>query len=559
MADATDMPARLLLPTAGFPRLEAGAVAWTLPPLDLFDAPAHAAPAASAYAEELAQRLERALAAMRLEAEVRREDISAGPAVIRLGIRPAERPQRDARGHVLVGGDGQPYMSRTPISQILRAQRELAAALGVRQLRMEAPAPGQPTIGVEVPRPEARSVSLYELLLSDGFQQVAASSRLPVALGRDTWGRARALDLSRAPHLLLAGGNGAEVITRLHVTLASLLSRATPEEARLLLIDPGRRALAAYDDVPHLLMPTVTEPGAALGALRRLLEEVERRRQLFTQLGMRDLAAYQHLAQQEGELEWLPSLVVVVAELGDLAPAGAEAEGTLCRLAQVGRPAGIHLVVATARPVPTILTPALRARMPARVAFAVASAAESRVILDAPGAECLVGRGDLLFLPGEAAHPERVSGGVVSGEEVSRLARFWRRQVASTPAGGVSRLPLSGLGMAAAALDQPTLPSQAELGAGAQSLNTPEGATWLPPLPPRPSAQPAQPAQPALAGAGGPSRGLAPRAEEWRPPFPSGWTEEELEDMMQQIRAVIAQGRAPQQPPIPPEYPMEEE
>jgi DNA segregation ATPase FtsK/SpoIIIE-like protein len=555
-AEPEEVPARLLLPTAGFPGLETGGVAWELPPLDLFDAPARATPSSGTYAEELARRLERALAALRLDAEVRREDISLGPAVIRLGIRPAERAPHA----------GQPATTRTPASHILRAQHELAVALGIRQVRMEAPTPGQPMIGVEVPRPGARPVSLYELL-GDDFQRVAARSRLPVALGWDTRGSARALDLAATPHLLLAGDDGAEVIGGLHVALASLLCCATPEDARLMLLDPGRRALAAYDDMPHLLLPTITEAGAAISALHRLIEEAERRRELFTQLGLRDLAAYQHLAQREGELEWLPALVVAVAELGDLAPVGAEAERSLCRLAQAGRMVGIHLLLATGRPGPTLLTVALRARIPARLAFAVASAAESRAIVEAPGAECLAGQGDLLFLAGEAARLERIAGGAVSDEEVARLARFWRHQgVAgraygsserSTPPVGNSIMPLS-------ALDQPTIPSQAEAQAGApptgSPLSPPQGASWLPPLArrPRPSAPPALPT---LAGGGDPFGGPAPQVgqeEGWRPPLPAGWTDEMLEDMMQQIRAVIAQGRAPR-PPRSPGYPMEEE
>ncbi|MBF6589533.1 MAG: DNA translocase FtsK, partial [Ktedonobacterales bacterium] len=556
-----EFPATVLLPTAGFPRLEAGTLSWELPPLDLFDVPRPPAPVAPVWAEEMAQRLEGALYAMGIAAEVRRDDIWAGPMAIRLSIRPAERLRRDARGQVLGEQGRQSLAVWMPVSQILRARPQLAAALGVRRLRMEAPSPGQPFIHVEVPRPDAQPVTLSELLLSDAFQQAVARSRLALALGRDVRGQARALDLARCPHLLLSGEQGTGAGATARALLTSLLSHATPDDVRLVLINPRGAEAQTYDDLPHLLMPIVTEPGATLSALRRAIEEAERRSQLFTRLGVPGLEAYQQLAGQETGLEWLPRIVVVVAELADLLPGVPGAEQALCRLAHLGRTTGLHLILATERPSDGTLSGPLKAHLPTRLAFAVGSAAISRTILGATGAECLLGRGDALLLAGEMGQLERVRGTEVSAAESVRLARFWRRQAVSptaTPAATPAAPPAYTPPLVRHPHPTPPMGVAAFGPADAPPADAPPADA--PPHAPRGEAPPSLPPLPRRTAP--PSGGAASgRALPAAPPttwqellsegIPAGWTDEMIEGMMRQIRAVLANGRVPHTPPSP--------
>ncbi len=402
---------------------------WTLPPLDLLDAPQAVAEDGEEHIEELAERLERVLRSFRVEAEVRREDICVGPTVIRFGIRPVERARRDDHGKLILDAEGRPVMVRTRVSRIMNLRSDLALALEAHSLRMEAPVPGQPYVGLEIPRPRTRMVTLREILTSEEFQKLARKSKLAVALGRDVSGQARAAELTAFPHVLVAGATGAGKSVCLNAFLCSLLSRATPEDVRLLLVDPKKVELTVYNGIPHLLAPVITEAKAVPGLLRRALEEMERRYQLFSELGVRNLEGYRHLARQEPELERLPSIVIVIDELADLMMAAPEeVEYMICRLAQLARATGLHLVVATQRPSVDVITGLIKANIPTRVAFMVSSQVDSRTILDMGGAEHLLGRGDLLFLSANASKPERIQGAFVGDEEVGRLVRFWRGQ-----------------------------------------------------------------------------------------------------------------------------------
>lgn len=405
---------------------------WALPPLSLLSAPVPDRAAGSRdHAERLARIIERTLHSFGVEAEVRRSDITVGPAVIRFGLRPLDRPRVDDRGRAVTNADGDALIARTRVSRIMNLRHDLALALAVKSLRMEAPVPGRPFIGVEVPNPQRRTVALREVLESREFRDCARQAPLTVALGCDVAGRARAGDLAGFPHVLVAGATGAGKSAFLNALIAGLLTCATPDVLRLLLIDPKRVELALYADIPHLLAPVVTDPAEAVAALERALAEMDRRLRLFARHGVRHLEGYAALRAggQTPELEPLPRIVIVIDELADLMQAAGDAvERAICRLAQLARATGIHLVVATQRPSVDVVTGLIKANIPTRVAFMVPSAVDSRTILDHGGAEHLLGRGDLLFLAADAPAPERLQGAWIADGEITDLARFWQRQ-----------------------------------------------------------------------------------------------------------------------------------
>lgn len=405
-------------------------VSWVLPPLQTFEP---AVPIATAdletQVERLARALERALRSLGVEAEVRREDIATGPTVIRLGVRPLESPKRDDRGRMVLDERGQPVLVRTRVSRILSLQPDLALALRVPSLRMEAPVPGQPYVGIEVPHPSGHPVSLREVLASGTFRQIASHSPLAVALGRDVEGRVRAADLARFPHVLIAGATGSGKSACLHSFICSILASVTPDDVRLMMIDPKLVELSVYNEVPHLLAPVVTRMDHVADVLQAALDDMERRYRLFAQLGVRSLEGYRRLREHRPELEHLPAVVIVVDELADvLAVAPRDAEELISRLAKLARAAGLHLVVATQRPTVDVVTGSVKANFATRIAFAVASAVDSRTILDTSGAEHLMGRGDMLFLGTESGRAERIQGAYVADEEIERVVAHWSAQ-----------------------------------------------------------------------------------------------------------------------------------
>jgi hypothetical protein len=382
--------------------------------------------------EELARKVERTLRSFRVDAEVRRADISVGPTVIRVGVRPVEKVKKDYRGHVVLDDEGEPVLVRTRVSRIMALQNDLALDLEAKSIRMEAPVPGRPYVGVEIPNKQSRLVTLREILAGKDYEESRRKSRLTVALGRDVAGRARIGDLARFPHLLIAGTTGAGKSVCINSIIACLLMQTTPEDVRFLMIDPKMVELTGFNGIPHLLAPVVTDVEKVIGTLKRGIKEMERRYRLFSKIGVRNLEAYRKARAQRRELETLPNIVIIIDELADLMMAAPEeVESLICRLAQLARATGIHLVVATQRPSVDVITGLIKANFPTRISFMVSSSIDSRTILDMGGAERLLGRGDMLYMPIDAGKPERIQGTFLADDELERIVEHWRQ----TPAG----------------------------------------------------------------------------------------------------------------------------
>ncbi len=330
-------------------------------------------------------------------------EVHRGPAVTRYEIQPA------------IG---------VKVSRIVSLTDDLALALAAKDIRIEAPIPGKSAIGIEVPNTEVAVVTLREVLESARYQD--ASAKLTVALGRDISGEPIVADLAKMPHLLVAGATGSGKSVCINALIMSILFKAKPHEVKLMMIDPKMVELNVYNGIPHLLAPVVTDPRRASVALKKVVAEMERRYNLFAQYGSRNIEMYNQLKQKAAPL---PYIVVIVDELADLMMvAPGEVEDAICRLAQMARAAGIHLIIATQRPSVDVITGVIKANIPSRIAFGVSSMADSRTILDMGGAEKLLGRGDMLFLPMGASKPIRVQGAFVSDKEVEEVVRFVKKQ-----------------------------------------------------------------------------------------------------------------------------------
>lgn len=316
------------------------------------------------------------------------------------------------------------------VSRITALADDLALALAAADVRIEAPVPGKPVVGIEVPNKEVETVYFREVLEDSAFSE--HPSKVALALGKDISGRTVIADLKKWLHLLVAGATGSGKSVCLNCIIASILFRAKPDEVKLMMIDPKRVELAVYDGIPHLISPVVTDPKKAAAALRWAVLEMERRYELFAELGVRNIDMYQELPPQNAkgeEREELPYIVVIIDELADLMMvAAAEVEDAICRLAQMARAAGIYLVIATQRPSVDVITGLIKANVPSRIAFAVSSQVDSRTILDMGGAERLIGRGDMLYYPLGAAKPVRAQGAWISDSEIEALVNFWKRQ-----------------------------------------------------------------------------------------------------------------------------------
>src|SRR5579883_290351 len=387
----------------------------------------------------LAKIIQDTLRSFRVDAEVRPEDISIGPTVIRFGIRPTGKPlmTQDEKGRLVPVRDASGnivYEQRTRVSRIMALQNDLALVLEAKAIRMEAPVPGRPYVGVEIPNKNSRLVTLREILESKEYAAAKAKSKLAMALGKDVAGAVRVGDLARMPHLLIAGATGAGKSVCLNAIIASFLTQATPDDVRMLMVDPKMVELNMYNGIPHLLAPVVTEVDKVVGLLKIAISEMEKRYRLFSQLGVRNLDGYRKLraervARGDNVLKNLPAIVIIIDELADLMMAAPEeVEGLICRLAQLARATGIHLVVATQRPSVDVITGLIKANIPTRISFMVSSAVDSRTIIDMGGAERLLGRGDMLYLPADAGKPERIQGAFVADDEAERLVAFWKQQ-----------------------------------------------------------------------------------------------------------------------------------
>ncbi|MCE5242122.1 MAG: cell division protein FtsK [Desulfobacteraceae bacterium] len=393
-----------------------------LPPLSLLAPPDSAA--APRNPDELIEGgilIEEKLAEFRVKVIV--QDAYAGPVITRYEVQPA------------VGVRG---------GQVVSLMKDLARALGVAAIRIVETIPGKTCMGLELPNPQRQMIRLSEVLSSDVFQ--SHSSKLAMALGKDIVGEPVVVDLARAPHMLVAGTTGSGKSVGVNAMILSLLYRATPDEVRFVMIDPKMLELSIYDGIPHLLAPVVTDMKLAANAFNWCVEEMERRYRLMSGLQVRNLSGYNQKVREAIEageplfdpfppepddpepLSPLPYIVVVVDELADLMMvAGKKIEELIARLAQKARAAGIHLIIATQRPSVDVITGLIKANIPTRIAFQVSSKIDSRTILDQMGAECLLGQGDMLYLPPGTGYPQRVHGAFVADGEVQAVAEHLRQ------------------------------------------------------------------------------------------------------------------------------------
>ncbi len=343
-------------------------------------------------------------------------EVNQGPTVTQFGVEPGYVERRERDGHLTRG--------RVRVSQIGSLASDLSLALSAAPIRIQAPVPGRSMIGIEVPNEQVSLVPLRRVMESDLFQNT--SSRLRVALGQDVSGRPVVADLARMPHLLIAGATGSGKSVCINSLVTCLLLGNSPYHLRLLIIDPKMVELVNFNGIPHLLSPVVVEVPQVVGILRWALREMDRRYKLFSAAHARNLDHYNASCLPEDGTP-LPYVGVVIDELADLMLAAPdEVESCLCRLAQMSRATGIHLIVATQRPSVDVVTGLIKANFPARISFAVTSQTDSRVILDMGGAESLLGRGDMLFLAPDSSAPVRLQGCFVSDREIERLVRFWK-------------------------------------------------------------------------------------------------------------------------------------
>jgi len=345
-----------------------------------------------------------------------------GPTVTQFAVEPGfvEKP----------GGEGESTRFKVRVSQISALSRDLTLALSAERLRIQAPVPGRPYIGIEVPNARSMVVRLRPILESEAFHRIG--SPLAIALGRNVSGKPVVADLGRMPHLLIAGTTGSGKSVCIAALTTCLAMNNHPDDLRLIMIDPKMVELVRFNGLPHLYGKVETDIERSLGVLRWAVAEMDRRYRLLEQTRSRHLDSYNRKARRRKNFDHLPRIVLMIDELADLMmSAPDQTEPTLVRLAQMARAVGIHLVLATQRPSTDVVTGLIKANFPARISFAVASLIDSRVILDSAGAESLLGRGDMLFLPPEASAPLRAQGVMVSDPEVERVITYWQKTVPS--------------------------------------------------------------------------------------------------------------------------------
>lgn len=377
--------------------------AYSLPSIQLLNAPPeHDQSGEYSVIQSNAKKLEQTFMSFGVKARV--TQVHLGPAVTKYEVMPD------------IG---------VKVSKIVSLQDDLALALAAKDIRIEAPIPGKSAVGIEVPNSEIAIVTLREVIEANEMFKV--ESKLLVSLGRDVTGQAISAELNKMPHLLVAGSTGSGKSVCINGIIVSIIMRAKPSEVRMMMIDPKMVELSVYNGIPHLLAPVVTDARKAAQALQKVVSEMERRYDLFSMSGTRNIEGYndhiqKHNEEAEEEQPKLPYIVVIVDELADLMMvASSEVEDAITRLAQMARAAGIHLIIATQRPSVDVITGIIKANIPSRIAFAVSSSVDSRTILDMGGAERLLGRGDMLYLPAGASKPVRVQGAFVSDAEVEKV------------------------------------------------------------------------------------------------------------------------------------------
>ena len=408
------------------PVLTAGG--WQLPPITILDKPTEMELSQSEI-EKRAQLIEEALASYGVETKV--VQINVGPTVTQFGVEPGwdrkykEIRERDKDGNIKVRTE-ETSKTRVKVDRISALASDLALALAASSIRIEAPVPGKSIVGVEVPNTTFGLVNLRSVIESTAFQKAYAKSKLALALGKGAGGETVAADLTRMPHLLIAGATGSGKTACLNSIICCLLIHNTPDDVQFIMIDPKRVELVNFNSLPHLAAPVVVDSDKAVLALRWLNREMDNRYQKFAQAGARNIDGY-NKSRHPGEA--MPYIVLVIDELADLMMAAFdEVEHTLCRLAQLARATGIHLIVATQRPSVDVVTGLIKANFPTRISFALTSQVDSRTILDSAGAEKLLGRGDMLYMPTDASKPKRLQGTFVSDAETERTVYFWGNQ-----------------------------------------------------------------------------------------------------------------------------------
>ena len=385
---------------------------------------------------QTAETIRQTLADYDIEVEI--GNIKYGPTVTMYGIIPGwvrrykqvkledefGNPIRDQNGKQIV--KRQEQKTRVKVGSILSREQDLSLALRTPSLRIETPVMGKAQVGIEIPNQEPAPVTLRSIMESKEYQKLRKDADLPVALGKGTGGENIALDLAKMPHLLIAGATGSGKSVALNAIVAGLLMERSPAELRMLLVDPKRVELTPYNGIPHLLCPVIVEVDQVVGMLKGVINEMMNRYRQMEEIGVRNIEAYNKRMRDDK----MPFLLVVVDELADLMMTAAfDVEQSLCRLAQLGRATGIHLILATQRPSVDVVTGLIKANFPSRVSFGVTSHIDSRTILDTNGAEKLLGKGDMLYLPRDAARPIRAQGAFISDTEIDRLIEFWQ----STP------------------------------------------------------------------------------------------------------------------------------
>ncbi len=373
---------------------------YEFPPIELLSEGEVKAKGSKKAIADNATRLQKTLFSFGVSAKV--ENVSVGPAITRYELKPAEGVR---------------------VNKIANLADDIALNLAAESIRIEAPIPGKQAVGIEVPNKENEIVHLRDIIETSTF--VDYKSKLAFALGKDVAGNEVVTDIAKMPHVLIAGSTGSGKSVCINTLITSIIYKAKPNEVKLLMVDPKVVELSVYNGIPHLLIPVVTDPKKAAGALAWAVQEMVKRYGLFAEKGVRDVKGYNEALEKVGEAEKLPQIVIIIDELADLMMVAAkDVEDAICRLAQMARAAGMHLVIATQRPSVDVITGIIKANIPSRVAFAVSSQVDSRTILDMVGAEKLLGKGDMLFYPSGASKPTRVQGAFISDKEVEKIVDF---------------------------------------------------------------------------------------------------------------------------------------
>ena len=373
-------------------------VEYEFPPIELLQSPSSKKTIAKKALTDTASKLQKTLYSFGVSAKV--ENVSVGPAITRYELKPAEGVR---------------------VSKIANLADDIALNLAAESIRIEAPIPGKQAVGIEIPNKEKEVVLLREIIDTPEFKDVEAKTAF--ALGKDAAGDVIVTDIAKMPHVLIAGSTGSGKSVCINTLITSILYKAKPSEVKLVMIDPKVVELSVYNGIPHLLIPVVTDAKKAAGALMWAVQEMVHRYSLFAEKGVRDIKGYNKILENDGEK--LPHIIIIIDELADLMMVAAkDVEDAICRLAQMARAAGMHLVIATQRPSVDVITGLIKANVPSRIAFAVSSGVDSRTILDMYGAEKLLGKGDMLFSPVGSSKPQRIQGAFISDEEVEKIVDF---------------------------------------------------------------------------------------------------------------------------------------